>query len=158
VPKGRRSIFGHFVWNLWQDRIRAFRFAVVGGSNTLLDFGLFMLLNDRCHWGLVESNVVAYTVAVLNSFIWNRRWTFSVGRVGRNQLGDLALFVLGNLIGLGMSTALVVVLSPIIPSILAKASAVFVNFPWNFWYSRTFVYSERRGYSRHQVVQRQSPS
>ncbi|MCY0869715.1 MAG: GtrA family protein [Firmicutes bacterium] len=133
---------------LWQDRRRMVRFGLVGASNTVFDFGLFTVLSTYAHWGLIPANVVAYTVAVTNSFILNRKWTFSTSGNKQNHVADFLLFVAGNVLGLFLSTGLILVLTPIMPSVLAKAIAIGIGFPWNFWYSRTFVYTAKRGYGR----------
>ncbi|CAB1129884.1 GtrA domain-containing protein [Candidatus Hydrogenisulfobacillus filiaventi] len=56
------------------------RFALVGLANNLLDLGVFNLLyllqptHDVTR--LVGYNSVAVAVAVVNSYVWNTRWTF----------------------------------------------------------------------------------
>jgi putative flippase GtrA len=56
------------------------RFAVVGGTNALVDFGVFDLLvwlaPTRDAGQLVAYNTVAVFCALANSYRWNSRWTF----------------------------------------------------------------------------------
>ena len=61
------------------------RFAAVGTTNALVDFTIlnilvvngytlaFFLFNQK----FLVANVVAFSVAMVNSFIWNRWWVFS---------------------------------------------------------------------------------
>ncbi|MBU1038695.1 GtrA family protein [Patescibacteria group bacterium] len=58
------------------------KFGLVGLSNALVDFGLYWLLTRTLSFGQQQyllMNAVAFLVANLNSFIWNRYWTFSTG-------------------------------------------------------------------------------
>ncbi|MGH9127567.1 MAG: GtrA family protein [Acidimicrobiales bacterium] len=79
---------------------QVFRFAVIGGSNVLIDFGVYNLLlvvaPSRSPDTLVAYNTVAVICAICNSYFWNRAWTFrhqlEPGR-GGGRWRERALFV-----------------------------------------------------------------
>ncbi len=56
------------------------KFALVGVSNTAIDIAIFVLLvwmyPTNSNLGLLVYNTIAVFVAALNSFIWNKLWTF----------------------------------------------------------------------------------
>jgi putative flippase GtrA len=55
------------------------KFAGVGLSNTLIDFTIYTIINTAFHVPVAGAYKVKYisgTVAMINSFYWNRRWTF----------------------------------------------------------------------------------
>ena len=55
------------------------KFAVVGVSNTLIDFTLFQVVSTLLNVPLGQVYLVKFfsgSVAMINSFYWNRRWTF----------------------------------------------------------------------------------
>jgi putative flippase GtrA len=55
------------------------KFFSVGVSNTLIDLGLFEIISHVFHIPLASAykvKVFSGTVAMINSFYWNRRWTF----------------------------------------------------------------------------------
>jgi putative flippase GtrA len=55
------------------------KFGVVGVSNTLIDYILFMVITTAFNVPLHQTYLVKFIsgpVAMLNSFFWNRRWTF----------------------------------------------------------------------------------
>ncbi len=69
------------------------KFGLVGISNTVIDYTIFITVTSLLHVPLDLSYLVKYlsgTVAMLNSFYWNRRWTFkshaSVGKSGAKFL------------------------------------------------------------------------
>ena len=55
------------------------KFSAVGVTNTLVDFIVFWLLT---HAGMnyMLSQVFSYSAGILNSYIWNSKWTFKKER------------------------------------------------------------------------------
>lgn len=76
------------------------KFALVGVMNTVVDFLVFQLLNLVFHW-TYGAQVISYCAGVLNSYIWNSRWTFRAQH--RRSAREAISFVAVNLISLGVS-------------------------------------------------------
>ena len=76
------------------------KFTAVGVGNTLVDFVIFWLLT---HAGMnyMLSQVISFSAGILNSYIWNSKWTFK--KEGDNSFKTVALFVLANVLSLGVS-------------------------------------------------------
>ncbi|MED4787000.1 GtrA family protein [Bacillus atrophaeus] len=55
------------------------RFCTVGVGNTLIDFGVFFLLT-ACHVPYLPAQICSYSAGIINSYVWNRNWTFRVKR------------------------------------------------------------------------------
>jgi len=55
---------------------QAVKFGVVGIANTLLTLVIIWVMTK--HFGCVEllANFVGYIIGLINSYIWNRKWTF----------------------------------------------------------------------------------
>jgi putative flippase GtrA len=74
------------------------KFGLVGISNTLIDFTVYSVVNAVFHVPVSSAFKVKYlsgTVAMINSFYWNRRWTFK-SRVGVAKSG--AKFVVATVV------------------------------------------------------------
>jgi putative flippase GtrA len=56
--------------------IQFIKFGIVGVSNTLLTALTIWILMNVFHCSDYFSNITGYVVGLINSFIWNRRWTF----------------------------------------------------------------------------------
>jgi putative flippase GtrA len=56
-------------------------------------------------WNLIAANTVAASLAIVNSYLWNKYWTFSDNT--RQHIRQLSLFVLINLIWVLLSDTLV---------------------------------------------------
>ncbi len=55
---------------------QAIKYGIVGVSNTLITAVVIWILMKVAHCSDVLSNVVGYIAGVVNSFIWNKQWTF----------------------------------------------------------------------------------
>jgi putative flippase GtrA len=120
------------------------RFGLVGLLNTAVDGGFYFVLT---RWvGLGDQRVLAkamsYFVAVLNSYFWNRSWTFRSRGATRSTLLP---FVLSNLLGLAISSGVMYVgLHPFqLVDGLAVILSMSATFFWNFSISKLVVFRER---------------
>ncbi len=71
--------FKEIIRRLWNIRFQLLKFGAVGSVNTVLDFGLYFLLTRFVGLFSVHylwANAIAFYIANLNSFIWNKHWTF----------------------------------------------------------------------------------
>ncbi len=76
--------------------LQLLRFCIVGGLNTFVDILIFNVLIWKfpTHDGilLIFYNSLAYMIGAINSFCWNKLWTFKHhSRVTMNQLVRFAL-------------------------------------------------------------------
>jgi putative flippase GtrA len=117
------------------------RFAVVGLLNTVVDAGLYFLLT---RWlGLAELPALAkglsYGAGVLNSYFWNRSWTF---RSAERSLGGLALFGLANVAALAMNAGVMHLGLVVVgwPEVAVLGLATGVTLGWNFGVSKFVVF------------------
>ncbi|MEI7502797.1 MAG: GtrA family protein [Paludibacter sp.] len=58
--------------------IQLIKFSIVGISNTLLTAITIWILLKQLHFSDYLSNIIGYTIGVINSFVWNRKWTFEI--------------------------------------------------------------------------------
>jgi len=79
------------------------RFALVGCSNTIVDFAVFTILREIFDVYYLWCQAAGYTFGTLNSFIFNKKWTFE-SKTSRFQTTiQFAKFILVNLVSLGVS-------------------------------------------------------
>ena len=63
------------------------KYCMVGVLNTLVCLGTIFICKSLFGINPYVSNALGYTVGVLNSFLWNRRWVFrSLGRYSREAI------------------------------------------------------------------------
>lgn len=120
--------------------IKAAKFALVGVANTLIDYGVFTLLTQLAGTQLYLANVIAYGCGMLNSYVWNRSWTFR----SRERFFSPALlrFVVLNLAMAGLSTVLLYGFHQLLglSDLIAKGGATLLTLAVNFLCNRLWVF------------------
>lgn len=127
-----------------------FRFVLIGGINTLLDFGLLFLLKSL---GLpvITANIISTTISFVFSFFANRTYTFKSN--GNNLKRELILFTLVTLFGLWVLQTLVIkgVLLALAPTpleaslqlFIAKIIATVFSLSWNYLLYSRIVFTKK---------------
>ncbi|HBS34052.1 MAG TPA: hypothetical protein DEA50_03100 [Parvularcula sp.] len=118
------------------------RFAVVGAIATAIDFGVFSALALGAGLPAGPSNVVSYATSLFANFNLNRRWTFKQRKDARTAARQGARFVIANVGGLALSTAIVVGLAALTPELWAKIVSVPIVFVYNYACAKLWVYRE----------------
>ena len=121
-----------------------FRFVLVGGTNTLIDFGLLFTLKAL---GLpaIGANIISTTAAFVFSFFANKKYTFQTNSDDIKR--ELILFTIVTLFGLWVLQSLAIKLitaaisdSPLDDTetlLVAKLGASGISLVWNYsLYSR----------------------
>ena len=134
--------------NIAGELKRLAKFGVVGLSGFVIDFSVLNALIFLAHWPAWLANTCSFTVAVANTFVWNRLWTFPESRQRRLST-QLVQFFLVNLVGLGInqltflgSYALIwrQLLAAMWGYNLAKMTASSVALFWNFGANRLWTW------------------
>lgn len=131
------------------------RFAVIGGINTAIDFAILNLLSWITGYysgnGIIPLNIISFTVAVVNSYYLNKKWAFK-DQTGGEQGKKFTLFLLVSVIGAGINTATVRIVSTNIDPMfglsqelwlnVAKIVATGLSLVWNFVGYKLFVFKK----------------
>ncbi|WP_411345172.1 GtrA family protein [Paenibacillus sp. WLX1005] len=115
---------------------QAVRFAAVGVSNTVIDFIVFMLLQNLT--GVAAAQILGYSAGTANSYYWNRKWTFA--RDKGWDVGELIRFLVVN-ICVAVITSIAISLVPVtIPVWMAKIAVTILGLGINFGFSKLWVF------------------
>ena len=87
-----------------KERERFIKFAFVGISGTIIDFGIFNLLLHM-QFNSISASTISFIVAVFNNFYWNRNWTYPESKI-HPIAPQLIKFSLVSLVGLLIRTTL----------------------------------------------------
>ena len=83
--------------------LQLLKFVLIGASNTLLDLVVTFALNAI--FGIYYlAKIIGYACGILNSYVWNSRWTFREER--RRDAREIVTFLAVNLVTLGLSLLL----------------------------------------------------
>ena len=148
------------------------KFFVVGAIGAVIDFTTFRLtrgwLGDirlELPFGLALTGVgiagiIAFTLAVISNFIWNRYWTYPDSR-SKPLAGQLVQFFAVNIVGIVIRVPLLELLSPPLGRLAGRilatlpastatglgesaawAIAVVIVLFWNFFVNRYWTYND----------------
>lgn len=108
------------------------RFAVVGASGYVVNLTVFALALHLLGTDYRVAAVLAFAVAVVNNFWWNRHWTFGArgGHAGFQAARFFTISVTAFLVNLAVLQLLVT--QTALPEIAAQAIAIVAATPLNF--------------------------
>ena len=117
-------------------------FAMVGFVNLAVDLGVFSLAYAVLHLPLVASNVVAWLIVTSGSYVMNTMITFraETNRIMRRK--DYLRFALAGVVGVVVSTTVLVVLSRYVSVAVAKLASIGIGFVVNFTMSNFVVFRQ----------------
>ncbi len=161
--RGERWAVGG-AWNIGRS-LRGFalqyaQFAVVGLMNTVIDLGglnvLLAIWPTTNKLGLLAENSVAVVLAIINSYIWNTRWTFRRQADGSSR--QMIFFLGQSLLNVAINDAVLVVMANFIWDVrgwpvwltvnLAKGFAMVMASSASFLVMRMVVFQRRHAHGR----------
>lgn len=117
---------------------QAIKFGIVGVGNTLITALVIWIMLKVCGFSDYVSNITGYGIGVLNSFVWNRCWTFHSAAGWRRSavrfgivFGISYLFQLGVLFVLNATSGI----DPYYNQLLAMVFYTIANFILNKVYT-----------------------
>ncbi|HYI03309.1 MAG TPA: GtrA family protein [Reyranella sp.] len=130
----------------WLDRalvLKAISFGLIGVVNASIDFGVFSLGYFYFGLPLVVANVLAWCVAVTNSYVLNSLITFAAESGRQLRLRAYFAFAATQLGGLAANTTTVLVASLFVPVLVAKLMSMVAAFIVDFTLSHVLVFRRR---------------
>lgn len=132
------------------------KFSTVGLLNSAIDFAVLNLLSylTGIYAGprIAALNAVAFSVAVLNSYAWNKRWTFR--HPGAAHTAEFSKFFFVNVCGAGLNSGIVYAITTFVAPVaglhpqvwlnVAKIAALPVSTLWNFLGAKHFIFRPLR--------------
>jgi putative flippase GtrA len=131
------------------------KFVEVGTMNTVTDFGilnsLILLTGHKSGAWVVLFNTISFSLAVVNSYFWNKKWTFEQSQSNKNNVSQFTQFVLVTLIGLIISNIIISLFQWIrVPANISadqwlnisKVLATLVSLVWNFLGYKLIVFKK----------------
>ncbi|MDK1374234.1 MULTISPECIES: GtrA family protein [unclassified Sinorhizobium] len=116
------------------------RFGIVGVINVAVDLGGFILLATGFGLSGPLANMVSFSAAIVTSYMLNNFWTFRSPGHRRGHSRRFVLFITINVIGLTISTGLVLVFMQFAEKVPAKLASIPIVFLWNYLASKYIVF------------------
>ena len=128
------------------------RFAIVGGTNTAIDFGILFALFNLAKLPIFYSNIISTSVALTFSFFANKKFTFKDNTA--RARAQLAKFLVITLFGLWVMQPIIIALSnsmfyyaninSSVMLLIGKLLASCFTLVWNYLMYKKFVFTSRQ--------------
>lgn len=82
------------------------RFSATGVLNTIIDFLTFSICNSILGIYYTSSQIIGYSFGVINSFIFNKKWTFEANNSKKALYSELFQFIIVNILSLSITIIL----------------------------------------------------
>ena len=112
--------------------IQIFKFIIVGGIATIIDYIIFFILHELLKLGTLPSNIISFSISVIYNYIASVKWVFDVKKDDPKK--QFIIFIVLSIIGLLLNTAIVYVTVDIFKwySMLCKIIATGIVMVFNF--------------------------
>lgn len=129
------------------ELVYVLRFLAVGVLNTAVGLGTIYGCKFFLGFGDVPANVIGYAAGLINSFLWNRKWTFSHSG---DTAGTILRFVVVFLVAYAANLSAVLLLIHVfsVNAYLAQALATAPYTALFYLGSRYFVFRSRESHQR----------
>jgi putative flippase GtrA len=124
----------------WKKLIlQFFKFGIVGVINTLLTLSIIFILMRLFHVEYRIANGIGYVFGVINSFLWNKLWTF---KSKNSYFREAVLFVLVFLVSYGIQFCFLVLFKEIlhINVYIAQVISMVIYTIISFFGNRIFTF------------------
>lgn len=123
--------------------LQLIKFGAVGASGFVVNLVVYSLAVHQADIHYLVAAVIAFCIAVLNNFYWNRHWTF---KAGDGHAGfQAARFFVVSLIALGFNLLLLkAFVAAGMEKVPAQAVAVILVTPVNFIGNKLWSFSAKR--------------
>jgi len=124
----KRRVFRQFI-----------KFGLVGVSSTVIDWGIYLILTRFAGIYYLMAKILSFSFAVINSYVWNRRWTFRSN--DPQKLRQFIKFLIIALVGVVLNTLIMYIvvdyihLNDLYGLVISSAIVMFWNFLANKFYT-----------------------
>ena len=121
--------------------IQLLQFGLVGASGYVVNLAVFALVNGPLSVHYIVAAILAFCVAVMNNFWWNRHWTFDAkhGHAGFQAARFFTVSVLALVVNL---IALKLLVGGGMGELPAQAISVAIAMPFNFIGNKLWTFDE----------------
>jgi putative flippase GtrA len=121
--------------------VQLLQFGLVGASGYIVNLAVFALVNGPLGVHYIAAAILAFCVAVLNNFWWNRHWTFDAkhGHAGFQAARFFTVSLLALIVNL---IALKLLVGGGMGELPAQAISVAIAMPFNFIGNKLWTFDE----------------
>lgn len=119
---------------------KIFRFVIVGGIATIIDFVFLYIFKELFNFNLVLANTLAFIISVIYNYIASIKWVFDIDK-NKNSKIQFLLFITFSVIGLILNNIFIYLFTDImgIYYLISKIIATLFVMIFNFVTRKIFL-------------------
>ena len=120
--------------------IQIFKFAIVGGIATIIDFVFLYVFREFCHFPVLVSNTLSFCISVIYNYIASVKLVFDVNKE-KNAKKQFVIFIIFSVIGLILNNIIMWITVDFLSIyyLLAKVIATVIVMVFNFVTRKIFL-------------------
>lgn len=120
--------------------IQIFKFTIVGGIATVIDFVFLYIFREFCHFPVLVSNTLSFCISVIYNYIASVKWVFDVNK-DKNAKKQFIIFIIFSVLGLLLNNLIMWITVDFLSIyyLLAKIIATFIVMIFNFVTRKIFL-------------------
>lgn len=118
--------------------IQIFKFIIVGGIATLIDFILLFVFKEIVHLQVIISNTLSFCISLIYNYIASVRWVFDVNR-DKDPKKNFLIFLIFSIIGLAINDFIMYLLINKLSTFISKIIATTIVMIFNFITRKMFL-------------------
>lgn len=118
--------------------IQIFKFVIVGGIATLIDFILLFVFKELIHLQVIVSNTLSFCISLIYNYIASVRWVFDVNR-DKDPKKNFLIFLIFSIIGLAINDLIMYLLINKLSTFISKIIATAIVMVFNFITRKIFL-------------------
>lgn len=120
--------------------IQIFKFGIVGGIATVIDFVFLYIFREFCHFPVLVSNTLSFCISVIYNYIASVKWVFDVNKE-KDAKKQFIIFIVFSVIGLLLNNAIMLLTVDFLSIyyMLAKIIATVIVMVFNFVTRKIFL-------------------
>lgn len=129
--------------NIYRNPPKLLRFAIVGGSGTVVSLATIYFFTDVTHIHYLISNILAFIFSVSWNFIFNSLWTFGKEKSGLIGYGK---YVMTSMVTMGIGEALLYLFTSVfgIWYLISSVVTIPITFIFNYTLSKRLVWNQAK--------------
>lgn len=118
--------------------IQIFKFIIVGGIATLIDFILLFVFKEIVHLQVIISNTLSFCISLIYNYIASVKWVFDVNRE-KDPKKNFLIFLIFSIIGLAINDFIMYLLINKLSTFISKIIATAIVMVFNFITRKIFL-------------------
>lgn len=120
--------------------IQIFKFCIVGGTASIIDFGLLYIFRDICKLDILIANTLSFCISVIYNYIASTKWVFDINKE-KDAKRQFIIFIVFSIIGLLINNLIMWIASDKlhIYYLLSKVIATLIVMVFNFITRKLFL-------------------